>query len=300
MEENSQHSLIEGSVPQKMLLFAVPIFFSNLFQQLYNAADSLIVGKFIGEEALAAVSSSGSLILLLIGFINGVSLGAGVLIARFYGASDRENLERAIHTTVALGLAAGAVLTVAGVILTPQILRLMGTPSNVIGNSILYFRVYFLGSSAVVLYNMGASILQSVGDSRSPMKYLILSSLINIVLDLLFVAGMGYGVASAALATVISQVASAALAFRKLSRTSAPYKIWWRRVRFDLPMLRQVVTLGIPSGVQSSVVSLANVIVQSNINAFGSSAMAGCGAYNKIEGFAFSRSPASPLPFPLL
>ena len=287
MEETSQRSLTEGSVPKKMLLFALPIFFSNLFQQLYNAADSLIVGTFIGGEALAAVSSSGSLILLLIGFINGVSLGAGVLIARLYGANDREDLERAIHTTVALGLVAGAVLTVAGVPLTPQILRLMGTPSDVIDDSVAYFRVYFLGSSAVVLYNMGASILQSVGDSRSPMMYLILSSLINVVLDLFFVAGLGYGVASAALATVISQVVSAFLAFRKLSHTAAPYRVCWRRVRFDLPMLRQVVTLGIPSGVQSSVVSLANVIVQSNINSFGSAAMAGCGAYSKIEGFAF-------------
>ena len=286
-QTENQNLLTVGNVPKKMLLFAVPILFSNLFQQLYNAADSLIVGTFIGGEALAAVSSSGSLILLLIGFINGVSLGAGVLIARLYGANDREDLERAIHTTVALGLVAGAVLTVAGVLLTPQILRLMGTPSDVIDDSVAYFRVYFLGSSAVVLYNMGASILQSVGDSRSPMKYLILSSLINVVLDLFFVAGLGYGVASAALATVISQVVSAFLAFRKLSRTAAPYRVCWRRVRFDLPMLRQVVTLGIPSGVQSSVVSLANVIVQSNINSFGSAAMAGCGAYSKIEGFAF-------------
>ena len=287
MDDNGQNLLTTGSVPKKMLVFAVPIFFSNLFQQLYNAVDSLIVGNFIGGAALAAVGSSGSLILLLVGFINGVSLGAGVLIARFFGASDRENLERAVHTTVALGLVAGIVLTVAGVLLTPQILRWMGTPADVIGGSILYFRVYFLGSSAVVLYNMGASILQSVGDSRSPMKYLIVSSVINVILDLLFVAGFHWGVASAALATVISQAISAFLAFHKLSAAAGPHRVCWRRVRFDLPMLRQVVGLGIPSGVQSSVVSLANVIVQSNINSFGSSAMAGCGAYSKVEGFAF-------------
>ena len=287
MDDNSQNRLTTGSVPRKMLLFALPIFLSNLFQQLYNAVDSLIVGQFIGQQALAAVSSSSSLILLLIGFINGVSLGAGVLIARFYGAEDEEHLERAVHTTLALGLAAGAVLTVLGVALSPLILHWMGTPADVIDNSILYFRVYFLGSIAVVLYNMGASILQSVGDSRSPMVYLILASLTNVVLDLLFVAVFRWGVGSAALATILSQILSAVLAFRKLTHTRAAYRVNWRRIRFEGPMLRQVVTLGIPSGVQSSVVSLANVVVQSNINAFGSSAMAGCGAYSKIEGFAF-------------
>ena len=287
MDDNSQNRLTPGSVPRKMLLFALPIFLSNLFQQLYNAVDSLIVGQFIGQQALAAVSSSSSLILLLIGFINGVSLGAGVLIARFYGAEDEEHLERAVHTTLALGLAAGAVLTVLGVVLSPLILHWMGTPADVIDNSILYFRVYFLGSIAVVLYNMGASILQSVGDSRSPMVYLILASLTNVVLDLLFVAVFRWGVGSAALATILSQILSASLAFRRLTRTRACYRVNWRRIRFEGPMLRQVVTLGIPSGVQSSVVSLANVIVQANINAFGSAAMAGCGAYSKIEGFAF-------------
>ena len=287
MDDNSQNRLTTGSVPRKMLLFALPIFLSNLFQQLYNAVDSLIVGQFIGQQALAAVSSSSSLILLLIGFINGVSLGAGVLIARFYGAEDEEHLERAVHTTLALGLAAGAVLTVLGVVLSPLILHWMGTPADVIDNSILYFRVYFLGSIAVVLYNMGASILQSVGDSRSPMVYLILASLTNVVLDLLFVAVFRWGVGSAALATILSQILSAFLAFRRLTRTQACYRVNWRRIRFEGPMLRQVVTLGIPSGVQSSVVSLANVIVQANINAFGSAAMAGCGAYSKIEGFAF-------------
>ena len=286
-EENSQHRLTTGSVPRRTLLFALPIFLSNLFQQLYNAVDSLIVGRFIGQQALAAVSSSSSLIMLLVGFINGVSLGAGVLIARYYGAEEEDQVERAVHTTLALGLAAGVALTVLGVALTPLILRWMGTPADVIHNSVLYFRVYFLGSAAVVLYNMGASILQSVGDSRSPMVYLIAASLTNVVLDLLFVAVFRWGVDSAALATILSQILSALLAFRRLARTRACYRVNWRRVRFEGPMLRQVVTLGIPSGVQNSVVSLANVIVQSNINAFGSFAMAGCGAYSKIEGFAF-------------
>ena len=280
-------ALTSGSVARGMLLFAVPIFFSNLFQQLYNAVDSLIVGNFLGGEALAAVSSSGSLIFLLTGFVNGVSLGAGVLIARHFGAKDSEALSRTVHTTVALGLAAGAALTLIGVALTPQILRWMGTPDDVIGNSIIYFRIYFIGSIPVVLYNVGASILQSVGDSRSPMCYLIAASLLNVVLDLLFIGGFHMGVGSAALATILSQTLSATLAFRKLCRSKEAYGVRWRQVRFHGPTLRAVVVQGVPSGIQNSVISLANVIVQANINSFGAQAMAGCGAYSKVEGFAF-------------
>ena len=286
-QQNKSNSLTEGSVARGMLLFAIPIFISNLFQQLYNAADSLIVGNFLGGEALAAVGSSGSLIFLLTGFVNGVALGAGVLIARYFGAKDWESLEKAIHTTVALGLAAGAVLTVVGVILTPQILHWMGTPEDVIGNSVAYFRTYFLGSIAVVMYNVGASILQSVGNSRSPMKYLITASLINIVLDLLFIGVLGYGVAAAAFATIISQSVSAILAFSKLMRSKEAWAVSWRKVRFDGPMLHGVILQGLPSGIQNSVISLANVIVQANINSFGALAMAGCGSYSKVEGFAF-------------
>ena len=214
--KNNQNLLTVGSVPRKMLLFAIPIFFSNLFQQLYNAVDSLIVGNFVGAEALAAVGSSSSLIMLLVGFVNGVSLGAGVLVARFFGAGDEESMERAVHTTVALGLCAGTALTAIGILFSPQILRLMGTPEDVMPNSVLYFRIYFAGSLASVLYNVGAGILQSVGDSRSPMKYLIAVSILNVVLDLLFVAVFSWGVGGAAAATVISQVLSAVLAFRKL------------------------------------------------------------------------------------
>lgn len=282
-----QVSLTEGSVAKGMLVFAIPIFFSNLFQQLYNAVDSLIVGNFLGGNALAAVGSSGSLIFLLTGFVNGVSLGAGVLIARHYGAKDAEALKRTVHTTVALGLAASVVLTVLGVVLTPQILRWMGTPDDVFVNSVVYFRVYFLGSTAVVLYNIGASILQSVGDSRSPMYYLIAASLLNVVLDLLFVGVFHFGVGAAALATIISQAASAFLAFRKLTLSPEDYGVRWKQVRFHPATLRAVVAQGVPSGVQNSVISLANVIVQANINSFGAQAMAGCGAYSKIEGFAF-------------
>lgn len=270
-----------------MLLFALPIFLSNLFQQLYNAADSLIVGNFIGKNALASVGSSGNLIFLLVGFANGVALGAGVLIARYFGAKDDASLERAVHTTVALGLAGSAALTIFGVLLTPQILRWMGTPANVMADSVAYFRIYSAGISTVILYNLGAGILQSVGDSRSPMRYLIMASLLNVVLDLLFIAEMKCGVGSAALATVLSQSLSAGLVFHKLATCGKVYQLNFRRIRFDRVMLRKVIALGIPSGVQNSIIAFANVVVQSKINTFGASAMAGCGAYSKVEGFAF-------------
>ena len=277
MEPQKKTTLTEGSVAKGMLLFALPIFISNLFQQLYNAADSLIVGNFLGGEALAAVGSSGSLIFLLTGFVNGVSLGAGVVVARYFGAKDWQRMRRTIHTTVALGLAAGAVLTVVGVLLTPQILRWMGTPDNVLVNSIAYFRMYFMGSIAVVMYNVGASILQSVGDSRSPMRYLIAASIINIVLDLVLIGGFRMGVGAAAFATIASQTVSAVLAFSKLIRSKEEWAVRPREVRFDGPSLKAVIVQGLPSGIQNSVISLANVIVQSNINSFGANAMAGCG-----------------------
>ncbi|MBQ0001680.1 MAG: MATE family efflux transporter [Clostridiales bacterium] len=288
MEE--KHGLTTGSVPKRMLLFALPVFLSNLFQQLYNTVDSLIVGNYLGSEALAAVGSSGSLIFLMTGFVTGVSMGAGVLIARYFGAKDNKNLHKVVHTTVALAISAGIALTLIGVTCSPTLLRWMGTPQEVMHNSVAYFRVYYLGCSAVVMYNCGASILQSIGDSRSPMVYLITSAVINVILDLVFIAGFHGGVSSAALATVISQAISALLAFRKLTRLGRKgetYGVKWREVRFDRHMLRAVVAQGVPSGIQNSVISIANVVVQANINSFGANAMAGCGSYSKVEGFAF-------------
>ena len=287
LEEPPKSTLPPGSGATGMLLFALPIFVSNLFQQLYNAADSLIVGNFLGGEALAAVGSSGSLIFLLTGFVNGVSLGAGVVVARYFGAKDWERMRRTIHTTVALGRVAGVVPTAVGGLLTPQILRWMGTPADVLVNSVAYFRMYFMGSIAVVMYNVGASILQSVGDSKSPMRYLITASIINIILDLVLVGWLRMGVAAAAFATIASQTVSAILAFAKLMRSQEAWAVRWQEIRFDSPSLKAVIMQGLPSGVQNSVISIANVIVQSNINAFGAQAMAGCGAYSKVEGFAF-------------
>lgn len=282
-----QPSMIDGPIFKSLLAFAFPIFLGNLFQQLYNTADTLIVGNFIGKEALAAVSSSGSLIFMMVSFLNGMAMGAGVLISKYYGAKDREHMRAAIHTDVAFGCVAGLALMAVGVLLTPHILRWMGTPENVLPNSIAYFRTYFLGSMASFLYNISTGILQAVGDSRHPLYFLIFSSCVNVCLDLLFVGAFRWGVASAAAATVISQFLSAALCLRLLTRVDGDYRLDIKAVRFHWPTLKLIVRFGLPSGVQNSVIAFANVMVQSNINAFGDSAMAGCGAYSKIEGFAF-------------
>ena len=279
--------MTEGSVGRHIIRFAIPLFWGNLFQQLYNVVDSLIVGNFLGSDALAAVSSSGSLIFLLVGLFNGIFTGASVVISRYFGARDEEKMRLAIHTTVAFGLVSGVIITAAGSFLAPQMLRWMGTPETVLPNSIRYFRTYFFGVIFVVLYNTANGIFQAVGDSRHPLYYLIVSSLTNVALDLLFVGPMGMGAAGAALATVISQGVSAFLGFHRLIHVAAPYRVFPRRVRFHLPTLRQVLSMGLPAGVQNSIISIANVVVQSSINLYGAMAMAGCGAYSKIEGFAF-------------
>lgn len=287
MSQSSSTLLTEGPIWKKIIAFAIPLFLGNLFQQLYNTADSVIVGNFLGSDALAAVSSSGSLIFLLVGFFNGIAVGAGVVVSRYYGARRIKEVQKAIHTTIAFGLVAGILLTAVGVLLAPQILVWMGTPTDVLPNSILYFRIYFLGSLAFVLYNIFVGILQSIGDSRHPLIYLILSSGINILLDLLFIAVFHLGVGSAALATILSQFISAILCLNRLLKSPADYQVSIRKIRFDLPMLKQVISNGLPAGVQNSIIALANVVVQSNINAFGKMAVAGCGAYSKIEGFGF-------------
>ena len=286
--DTRKNLLTEGPIWKRMISFAFPLFLGALFQQLYNTADSLIVGNFLGSNALAAVSSSGSLIFLLVGFFNGIAIGAGVVIARYYGAKQYKELQRAIHTAVAFGILSGFLLTILGLIAAPKILILMKTPENVLPNSILYFRIYFLGSLGFVLYNNLVGILQSVGDSRHPLYYLIFSSGTNVLLDLLFIGVFRLGVGSAAAATVISQFLSAALCLHRLTRKSpAEYRISLRSIRFDPYMLRQIIANGVPAGLQNSIISLANVFVQSNINSFGDMAVAGCGSYTKIEGFGF-------------
>ena len=282
-----RHSLTDGPIWKVLILFALPVFLGNLFQQLYNAFDAWCVGNYIGDEALAAVSSSGSLIFMMVSFFNGLAMGAGVVIARSFGAKQYGDMSKAIHTAIAFGLIAGLFLTVAGVALTPTILRWMGTPEEVLPRSIQYFRYYFCGAIFIVMYNIFVGILHAVGDSRHPLYYLILSTAVNILLDMLFVAVLGFDVGAAAIATTISQGISALLCFLHMLRVDAPYRISLSQIRINRHSLWQIIRYGLPSGVQNSVISIANVFVQTNINSFGKAAMAGCGSYSKLEGFAF-------------
>ena len=279
--------MTKGSIVKHMIYFALPLLLGNLFQQLYNTVDSLIVGNFLGSSALAAVSSSGSLIFMLIGFLSGISSGAGVIISRYFGAEDIKNVHRAVHTTVAFGIVAGLLMTAAGVLMSPQILIWMGTPESVMGESVIYLQIYFSGSFGVVMYNIFVGILQAIGDSRHPLYYLIISSVINVVLDILFIRMYHTGVGGAALATVISQAVSAILCMIQLICTKGSHKLQIKEIKFNRNILGQIIRIGLPSGVQNSIIAFANIIVQSYINAFGEMAMAGYGAYSKIEGFGF-------------
>lgn len=285
--DTNTNLMTEGSIWKKITLFALPVFWGNLFQQLYSVADSLVVGNFVGRDALAAVSSSGSLIFLLVGLFSGIFVGAGVVISRYYGARDFEKVQTAIHTTIAFGLVAGVILTILGVALSPAILRAMGTPESVLPDSILFLRIYFLGVIAIVMYNTASGIFQAVGDSRHPLYYLIISSITNVLLDLLFVGVFHWGVAGAGFATLLAQTLSAFLGFYRLCRLKTEYQVHLHKIGFNRAMLRQVLRLGIPSGLQNSIIAFANIVVQSNINSFGAMAVAGCGAYSKIEGFGF-------------
>ena len=284
---NRSTDMTTGSIWKRMVSFAVPVFLGNLCQQLYNTVDSVIVGKFVGKQALAAVASSGNLIFMMTGFFMGLFIGAGIVIAQYFGARNYEKVRSAVHTDIAFALCCGVLLTLLGVFYTPTLLTWMRTPADVLSTSILYFRLYFLGSLATILYNAGMGILQAVGDSRSPLYYLVISSVVNVALDLLFVGAMDMGVAGAAVATVISQVVSAVLCIIKLTRSDGPYRLEIKRIGFDLPLLKKITSQGVPSGVQNSIIAIANVVVQSNINTFGSDAMAGCGSYSKVEGFVF-------------
>lgn len=279
--------MTRGGVYSHILAFAMPVFLSQVFQQLYNTADTFIVGKFLGTEALAAVSSSGTLIFLLVSFFVGTAMGAGVVISRYFGAEDPENVSKAIHTNIAFGLASGAFLTVFGVVFTPTFLVWMKTDPDVLPQAIEYFRYYFYGAIAMVMYNVCRSIMNALGDSKRPLYYLIFSSLLNVVLDLLFVAVFRWGVWSAAIATVVSQTASVVLCMAHLLKKGNIYTVEFRKIRFDAMMLREIIRYGLPAGVQNSVIAFANVIVQTQINSFGKYATAAYGTHSKIEGFGF-------------
>ena len=278
--------MTEGVIWKEILLFSIPLLLGNLFQQLYNAVDSVVVGNYIGAQALAAVGSSAPVINLLVSFFMGLAVGAGVIISRYFGARKKEELHIAVHTSLALTFAAGLVMTLIGVLISPYVLQWVGTPSDVMDSSVLYLRIYFLGILSVMVYNMGSGILRAVGDSRNPLNFLIVSSVTNIILDMLFVIVFHMGIAGVGWATLIAQTISAVLTMLLLMRTKEEYQVKLKHIRFHKHMLYEIVRLGLPRGLQNAIVSFSNVIVQSNINAFGSLAMAGCGSYTKIDGFA--------------
>ncbi len=276
-----------GNPYSLMLKFTMPLLLSQVFQQMYNTADAFIVGRYLGTNALAAVTSSGNLIFLLVSLFMGLAMGGGVVISRYFGAGDEKQVFRSVHTMMAFGIACGLVLTVVGVAFTPTFLVWMRTDPEVMPEAVSYFRYYFLGALAVVMYNICCSIMNAVGNSKRPLYYLIFSSLVNIVLDLLFIGGFGWGVWAAAVATVISQAASVALCMIYLLREGNIYTVVLSKIRFHKEILLEVISYGLPSGVQNSVIAFANVIVQSQINSFGRLAMAGYGIHAKIEGFVF-------------
>ena len=232
--------MTSGSIPKQMVFFALPILLGNLFQQLYNTVDSLIVGNFLGSQALAAVSSSGNIIFLMIGFFNGVAIGAGVVISRYFGAREIERMQKAIHTTVAFGLIVSFFMTLIGIFFTPTLLRWMSTPESVMDASVTYFKIYFLGSFGSIMYNFFVGILQAVGDSKHSLYYLIVSSVVNIVLDLFFIAILKMGVGSAAMATIISQYISAGLCLYLLLTTSGTHRIVLSEIKIHKELLGEI------------------------------------------------------------
>ncbi|WP_195994406.1 MATE family efflux transporter [Faecalibacillus faecis] len=284
MKVNTQ-DLTKGSIVKAIILFSVPLLIGNLFQQLYNAVDSYVVGNYVGKVALAAVGASTPIINMLIGFFMGISTGAGVVIAQFFGAGDLSKMKKAIHNSIALTLVIGVVLTVIGLVFNDPILKAIGVPNDVFSEASTYLSIYFWSLIFVMIYNMGSGILRSVGDSKRPLYFLIFSSIINIVLDFLFVKNFGFGVAGAGYATLIAQAISAIMVMYVLMKTEDSYKVVLKDIKFDKEILLKIIKIGLPTGFQQSIVSLSNVIVQSYINVYGASVIAGYSVTIKIDGF---------------
>ena len=278
--------MTEGNIWLHLIRFAVPMAIGLLFQQLYNTVDTLVVGRFVGKEAQAAVGSTGPIINTLVGFCAGLATGASVVISQRYGAHDDEGLSKAVHTTVALTILLSVIATGIGQLIIAPMLRFMQTPEDVFADSGTYLSIYFAGISGMLFYNLGSGVLRAVGDSRRPLFFLILSALLNTALDLLFVLAFGMKVDGVALATVLANVLSAMLILLTLSREKSNYGIRWRKVRIDRNSLKQILRIGLPSSVQSAITAFSNVFVQSYINYFGSACMAGYGVYGKIDAFA--------------
>lgn len=281
----ARHSITEGSIVKGMAYFFLPILMGTFFQQLYNTVDAIVVGNFVGKEALAAVGgATGTFINLSVGFFIGLSSGATVIISQFYGARDRLGTKKAVHTAVALAITCGLFLMAFGYFVSPIVLGAMGTPEDVLVHAITYLRIYFMGMIPNLFYNMGTGILRAVGDSKRPLYFLIFGTLINLVLDLLFVVVFGLGVKGVGIATITAQTLAAMLVFFSLHNTEDEYRLQPRSISFDVTILKNIVLIGIPAGLQSVMYGLSNLIIQSSINMFGTNAVAAWTAYGKIDG----------------
>jgi putative MATE family efflux protein len=277
-------SITEGSIWKALLAFFFPILFGTVFQQLYNTVDAIVVGRFVGKEALAAVGGgSGVYVNLLVGFFVGLTSGAGVIISQFYGAKNLRDISRAVHTSMALSIAGGVVLTGLGIVFSKPMMVATKTPADILDESLLYLRIYFYGMVPLFVYNMGSSILRAVGDSKSPLYILIAGCITNIILDLLFVAVFKWGVAGAAWATIGSEAESAVIVLILLHRTHESYKFEWKKLSFTGHILREIIRIGFPAGIQSILYTISNLIIQASINSFGTDVVAAWAAYGKID-----------------
>ena len=277
--------MTQGAIAKQLILYALPLMLGNVFQMLYNTVDAIVVGNFVGKEALAAVSSTTSIVNILVFFFNGFSVGAGVLISRFFGAKDHERLHAAIETTMAATFLLCVILTATGIGMVGPALRLMATPADVMPDATLYLRIYFAGITGLLVYNMGSGILRAVGDTLHPLLFLVTTSVLNIVLDLAFVIGLHAGISGVAYATILSQLISAALVLGLLTGTKDVYRLSWRDLRISCGILTQMMAVGIPTAFQSVITSVSNVFMQSYVNFFGSVCMAGWGCYMKFFNF---------------
>ena len=282
---NTATLMTEGSIVKSLLLFALPLIFGNLLQQMYNTADSIIVGNFVGSNALAAVGSSGSPIYLLIGFSQGLAVGAGVVVSQYLGAGDHRETREAVHTALAIAVVMGLLLTVGGVACGRALLVAMNTPAEVLADAVTYIRIYFGGVLFSVVYNMTAGILNAAGNSRRSLVYLAWASVTNIVLDLVFIVGLRMGVAGAAIATDLSQLVSCVLSLRFLMKSEDACRVELSAIRLHRKMASRIIRVGLPTGIQNMVISFSNVLVQASVNSYGAAAMAGFAAYMKIDGF---------------
>ncbi len=281
----SKGLMTSGNIYKKIALFAIPLLLGNFFQLMYNTIDSIVVGNYVGKEALAAVGASTPIINLLIAFFQGLATGAGVVVSRYYGARKQEEESKAIHSFLLFSILFGIALSIVGYFVSPVILRMMNTPSDYYNDADGYLAIYFLGATFLIVYNAGTGILQAVGDSKNPLYFLIATSILNIFLDLLFVKGFGMGVDGAAWATIISECISMLLVINLLMRTKNEYKVTLKNLKIDFSILKQIVEIGVPAGLQGMIVSVSNVIVMAYINQFGSSGVAGFSCSNKIDNF---------------